>query len=102
MAESLLKYEILFTNGFKFYLHHFYWQTCRNNLLEKRQRKFDSELQAAQEELKRERSAKERLSRERDQAHAEKYAIEQSLSVSMKFNSSVTVVKLSEHALICG
>ncbi|CAB3245802.1 unnamed protein product, partial [Arctia plantaginis] len=55
-------------------------QTCRNNLLEKRQRKFDSELQAAQEELKRERSAKERLSRERDQAHAEKYAIEQSLS----------------------
>ncbi|KAJ8712778.1 hypothetical protein PYW08_008082 [Mythimna loreyi] len=55
-------------------------QTCRNNLLEKRQRKFDGELQAAQEELKRERSAKERLSRERDQAHAEKYAIEQSLS----------------------
>ncbi|XP_047033369.1 unconventional myosin-XVIIIa isoform X1 [Helicoverpa zea] len=55
-------------------------QTCRNNLLEKRQRKFDGELQAAQEELKRERSAKERLSRERDQAHAEKYAVEQSLS----------------------
>ncbi|XP_037292547.1 unconventional myosin-XVIIIa isoform X3 [Manduca sexta] len=55
-------------------------QTCRNNLLEKRQRKFDSELHAAQEELKRERAAKERLSRERDQAHAEKYALEQSLS----------------------
>ncbi|CAH0696628.1 unnamed protein product [Spodoptera exigua] len=55
-------------------------QTCRNNLLEKRQRKFDGELQAAQEELKRERGAKERLSRERDQAHAEKYALEQSLS----------------------
>ncbi|XP_045516824.1 unconventional myosin-XVIIIa isoform X1 [Pieris brassicae] len=55
-------------------------QTCRNNLLEKRQRKFDTELQSAQEELKRERSAKDRLSRERDQAHAEKYAVEQSLS----------------------
>ncbi|KAH9643521.1 hypothetical protein HF086_015669 [Spodoptera exigua] len=55
-------------------------KTCRNNLLEKRQRKFDGELQAAQEELKRERGAKERLSRERDQAHAEKYALEQSLS----------------------
>ncbi|XP_050667390.1 unconventional myosin-XVIIIa isoform X4 [Leptidea sinapis] len=55
-------------------------QTCRNNLLEKRQRKFDSELQNAQEELKRERTAKERLSRERDQANAEKYALEQSLS----------------------
>lgn len=59
-------------------------QTCRNNLLEKRQRKFDGELHGAQEELKRERTAKERLSRERDQAHAEKYAIEQSLSVSIK------------------
>ncbi|CAH0402673.1 unnamed protein product [Chilo suppressalis] len=55
-------------------------QTCRNNLLEKRQRKFDAELHGAQEELKRERTAKERLSRERDQAHADKYALEQSLS----------------------
>ncbi|XP_037872531.1 unconventional myosin-XVIIIa isoform X1 [Bombyx mori] len=55
-------------------------QTCRNNLLEKRQRKFDGELQAAQEELKRERSAKERISRERDLAQAEKFAMEQSLS----------------------
>ncbi|CAG9126027.1 unnamed protein product [Plutella xylostella] len=55
-------------------------RTCRNNLLEKRQRKFDAELHAAQEELKRERAAKERLSRERDQAHAEKYAVEQSLT----------------------
>ncbi|XP_050353140.1 unconventional myosin-XVIIIa isoform X2 [Nymphalis io] len=55
-------------------------QTCRNNLLEKRQRKFDAELHSAQEELKRERTAKDRLSRERDQAHAEKYALEQSLS----------------------
>lgn len=61
----------------------FIFQTCRNNLLEKRQRKFDGELQAAQEELKRERSAKDRMSRERDQAHAEKYALEQSLSVSI-------------------
>ncbi|GBP00607.1 Unconventional myosin-XVIIIa [Eumeta japonica] len=55
-------------------------QTCRNNLLEKRQRKFDGELHAAQEELKRERAAKERMSRERDQAQAEKYAIEQNLA----------------------
>ncbi|XP_045503326.1 unconventional myosin-XVIIIa isoform X2 [Colias croceus] len=55
-------------------------QTCRNNLLEKRQRKFDAEVQSSQEELKRERAARERLARERDQAHAEKYALEQSLS----------------------
>lgn len=36
--------------------------------------------------MKRERSAKERLSRERDQAHADKYAVEQSLSVSNIIN----------------
>ncbi|KAL4703513.1 hypothetical protein ACJJTC_018097 [Scirpophaga incertulas] len=54
-------------------------QTCRNNLLEKRQRKFDSELHGAQEELKRERAGRERLSRDRDQALADKYALEQSL-----------------------
>lgn len=68
------------------------FQTCRNNLLEKRQRKFDGELQAAQEELKRERSAKERLSRERDQAHAEKYAIEQNLSVSTQKRSPLPLL----------
>ncbi|CAH2052409.1 unnamed protein product, partial [Iphiclides podalirius] len=55
-------------------------QTCRNNLLEKRQRKFDAELQSAQEELKRERATRERNARERDQALADKYALEQSLS----------------------
>ncbi|XP_049879362.1 unconventional myosin-XVIIIa isoform X2 [Pectinophora gossypiella] len=55
-------------------------QTCRNNLLEKRQRKFDAELAGAQEELKRERAAKDRLARDRDQAQAEKYALEQTLS----------------------
>ncbi|CAG5047632.1 unnamed protein product [Parnassius apollo] len=55
-------------------------QTCRNNLLEKRQRKFDAELQAANEELKRERASRERHARERDQALADKYALEQSLS----------------------
>ncbi|XP_068623509.1 unconventional myosin-XVIIIa isoform X1 [Battus philenor] len=55
-------------------------QTCRNNLLEKRQRKFDAELQAAHEELKRERASRERHARERDQALADKYALEQSLS----------------------
>lgn len=74
-------------------------QTCRNNLLEKRQRKFDAELHSAQEELKRERAAKERLSRERDQAHAEKYALEQSLSVSygiyMEYNSQLVITRVS-------
>ncbi|KPJ20332.1 Myosin-XVIIIa [Papilio machaon] len=55
-------------------------QTCRNNLLEKRQRKFDAELQAANEELKRERATRERHARDRDQALADKYALEQTLS----------------------
>ncbi|KPJ17229.1 Myosin-XVIIIa [Papilio machaon] len=56
-------------------------QTCRNNLLEKRQRKFDAELQAANEELKRERATRERHARDRDQALADKYALEQTLSL---------------------
>lgn len=55
-------------------------QTCRNNLLEKRQRKFDAEYHGAQDELKRERAAKERLCREKDTALAEKYALEQNIS----------------------
>ncbi|XP_044261051.1 unconventional myosin-XVIIIa isoform X2 [Tribolium madens] len=55
-------------------------QNARNNLLEKKQRKFDSETQQLQEELKKERQAKERLAREKEVIMAEKYAIESSLA----------------------
>lgn len=55
-------------------------QSARNNLLEKKQRKFDSETQSLQEELKKEKQAKERLSREKEMTVAEKYAVESSLA----------------------
>lgn len=57
-------------------------QSARNNLLEKKQRKFDSETQSLQDELKKEKQAKERLAREKELIVAEKYAIESTLAVS--------------------
>lgn len=59
-------------------------QNARNNLLEKKQRKFDSETQMLQDELKKERQTKDRLAREKEVYMAEKYAIETSLAVSSK------------------
>lgn len=57
-------------------------QSARNNLLEKKQRKFDAETAMLQDELKKEKQAKERLSREKEVMLAEKYAIESTLAVS--------------------
>lgn len=56
-------------------------QNARNNLLEKKQRKFDAETQLLQDELKKERQARERLSREREVMLAEKYSVDSSLAV---------------------
>ncbi|XP_065090928.1 unconventional myosin-XVIIIa isoform X2 [Ochlerotatus camptorhynchus] len=55
-------------------------QNSRNNLLEKRQRKFDSECQALQDSARQEKQSRERLSREKDVLIAEKFTIEQTLS----------------------
>ncbi|XP_075144899.1 myosin heavy chain-like isoform X5 [Haematobia irritans] len=55
-------------------------QNARNNLLEKKQRKFDSECQSLQDTARQERQAKERLSREKDILIAEKFTLEQSLA----------------------
>ncbi|GJQ77979.1 Myo18 [Trypoxylus dichotomus] len=55
-------------------------QSGRNNLLEKKQRKFDSELQLLQDELKKERQAKERLSREKEVIVAEKFTLESNVA----------------------
>lgn len=60
-------------------------QNARNNLLEKKQRKFDTETQMLQDELKKERQTKERFSREKEVCIAEKYAIETNLAVSVNF-----------------
>nr|XP_022920389.1 unconventional myosin-XVIIIa isoform X2 [Onthophagus taurus] len=51
-------------------------QISRNNILEKKQRKFDSEIQNVQEELKKERQSKDRLSREKEILTAEKFGME--------------------------
>ncbi|KAK7864786.1 hypothetical protein R5R35_012278 [Gryllus longicercus] len=55
-------------------------QNSRNNLLEKKQRKFDSELQLLQDELRQEKQQHERASREKEIALAEKYSLEQNIS----------------------
>lgn len=55
-------------------------QSSRNNLLEKKQRKFDAELQLLQDELRREQQQRERLSREKEIALGEKYSMEQNVS----------------------
>ncbi|KAF7992526.1 hypothetical protein HCN44_004870 [Aphidius gifuensis] len=55
-------------------------QTARNNLLEKKQRKFDSETQNLLDDLRQEKTQRERLTREKDIVTAEKFTIEQNLS----------------------
>lgn len=58
-------------------------QSGRNNLLEKKQRKFDSELQLLHDELKKEKQAKDRLSREKEVLVAEKFTLESNSAVSI-------------------
>ncbi|XP_053985866.1 unconventional myosin-XVIIIa-like isoform X2 [Hylaeus anthracinus] len=55
-------------------------QTTRNNLLEKKQRKFDSETQNLLNDLRQEKAQRERVAREKEIAIAEKFTIEQNLS----------------------
>ncbi|XP_021925686.1 unconventional myosin-XVIIIa isoform X4 [Zootermopsis nevadensis] len=55
-------------------------QSSRNHLLEKKQRKFDSELQLLHDELRQEKQQKDRISREKELITAEKYSLEQNLS----------------------
>ncbi|XP_032593128.1 unconventional myosin-XVIIIa isoform X1 [Drosophila grimshawi] len=55
-------------------------QNARNNLLEKKQRKFDAECQSLQDASRQERQAKERYGREKDVLQAEKFTVEQTLA----------------------
>ncbi|XP_067640485.1 unconventional myosin-XVIIIa isoform X2 [Eurosta solidaginis] len=55
-------------------------QNGRNNILEKKQRKFDAECQALQDAARQERQTKDRLSREKDVLIAEKFTLEQTLA----------------------
>eukprot|EP00102_Acyrthosiphon_pisum_P008588 XP_003245431.2 PREDICTED: unconventional myosin-XVIIIa [Acyrthosiphon pisum] len=52
----------------------------RNNLLEKKQKKFDTELHSLQEELKKEKALREKITREKDMAMSDKFSMEQTLS----------------------
>jgi myosin-18 len=67
-------------------------QTNRNAVLEKKQRKFDTEFQLLQDELRQERANKERANRERDAAITDKLTSEQALQVQSKQLISTTVV----------
>ncbi|CAG9770133.1 unnamed protein product [Ceutorhynchus assimilis] len=55
-------------------------QSSRNNLLEKKQRKYDSEASMLHDELKKEKQHKDRLSREKEVIMAEKYAVDSNLA----------------------
>ncbi|XP_047247983.1 unconventional myosin-XVIIIa-like isoform X3 [Girardinichthys multiradiatus] len=58
---------------------HLEGQQSRNHDLEKKQRKFDSELSAAQDEVQRERSLREKLTREKDMQSGEAFSLRQQL-----------------------
>ncbi|KAL8610894.1 hypothetical protein ACOMHN_056749 [Nucella lapillus] len=98
-------------------------QMARNNELERKQRRFDSELGMAHEDMKEEKQMREKLQRERDQLLSEKYGLEQSIQtlkmdqqsaaekadrldkelndilVSGKDNSEVVSMKRAKHEL---
>lgn len=60
-------------------------QNGRNNVLEKRQRKFDAECVAIKDAARMEKQAKEKLAQEKEILIAEKFTLEQNLAVSYLF-----------------
>jgi myosin-18 len=78
-------------------------QTNRNAVLEKKQRKFDTELQLLHDELRQERGNKERAMRDRDAAITDKLTSEQTLQVSSLFLSQTftTAATLAFQTLDC-
>lgn len=57
-------------------------QYSRNNILEKKQRKFDSEIQLLNDEIKQEKLQRERLAREKEVVISEKFSLESGLLVT--------------------
>lgn len=57
-------------------------QNARNNILEKKQRKFDSECLTIKDAARMEKQAKEKLAQEKEILIAEKFTLEQNLAVS--------------------
>lgn len=57
-------------------------QNARNNILEKKQRKFDAECLTIKDATRMEKQAKEKLAQEKEILIAEKFTLEQNLAVS--------------------
>ncbi|KAK4326608.1 hypothetical protein Pmani_002860 [Petrolisthes manimaculis] len=80
-------------------------QTSRNNLLEKKQRKFDQDMLVVQEELRHEKTNKDKIQREKDQILSEKYSYEQEVSTPFnspthtRFPSSISIPRQQQHPL---
>ncbi|XP_075218480.1 unconventional myosin-XVIIIa-like isoform X2 [Lycorma delicatula] len=68
-------------------------QNSRNNLLEKKQRKFDAEFQLLTDELRQEKANKERSCRDKELILGDKYALEQNIN-SLKLELELKDQKL--------
>ncbi|XP_036369695.1 unconventional myosin-XVIIIa isoform X3 [Octopus sinensis] len=68
-------------------------QTSRNNDLERKQRRFDSELNMSQQECREERSLREKLLREKEELQALKYSMEQANS-KLKMDNELSNEKI--------
>lgn len=68
-------------------------QTSRNNDLERKQRRFDSELNMSQQESREERSLREKLMREKEELQALKYSLEQTNS-KLKMDNELSNEKI--------
>lgn len=64
-------------------------QNGRNNILEKKQRKFDGECVAIKDAVRMEKLAKEKLAHEKEILIAEKFTLEQNLAVSFLYQFSL-------------
>ena len=65
-------------------------QMTRNNELERKQRRFDSELSKVQEEVRTEKSVRERLQREKDELVSKNFTLEQDITRMKDDLESVT------------
>lgn len=68
-------------------------QTSRNNELERKQRKFDTELNMALQESKEERNNREKLHREKDELMALKFSLEQQ-NMKLKMDNEFNIEKI--------
>lgn len=73
-------------------------QNARNNILEKKQRKFDAECLTIKDSTRLEKQAKEKLAQEKEILIAEKFTLEQNLAVSCR-NTTISILVILSIAL---